>query len=166
MQKLAIIFCFLATGLSGQDKTFHVGVSLESPTYTGGYVAICTHWIYQSNATGFFELKFGLGVGAYNAEYRAIAFPHHFSYNCRVGKKEHFLEFGLAGSFVNKVLDGNQWNDYLIALEFGYRSVSSKGFLFRVFTQYPAYSSYSDKLASNWPIPSIAIGKVFRIRKR
>jgi hypothetical protein len=166
MRSISVLLCFCITGLFAQEKTYSIGVSLESPTYTAGWVAISTHWIYQPTANGFFELKFGLGVGSYNSEYRAIAFPLHFSYNTRVGKKEHFLEFGLAGSLVNKVLDGVHWNYYTIAPEFGYRSVSSKGFLFRVFTQYPIYSFEHDGWVKSWPIPSIAIGKVFRIRKR
>ena len=82
--------------------------------------------------------------------------PHHLTFN--LGKKNHWFEFGLAGSYIIGDRENSSYRVHgLLAYRFSQHS--KKGVLFRIFAQ---YGLFKYKYANPIAIPiGLSVGKSF-----
>lgn len=85
-----------------------------------------------------------------------ITFPHHLTAN--VGKKRHFLEVGLGGTYVY----GKTQKKYFIFPLIGYRiqPLKSKKAIFRLYFNTSAFNSFEENVYLNIPV-GLSIGICF-----
>ena len=114
--------------------------------------------MFKHSAKGFYDAR--AGVGGYNSDAQNyISIPHALTYN--FGKKHHFLETGIGGTIANeynKYLNGttDQRMKYFVGPMVGYRSISGKGFQFRIYANALFYTE------GVIPFAGIGFGKAFQ----
>ena len=135
--KIGFILTLATSFCNGQNPGYRNAISLELTTIgknMPGSLLLKYDYSFKFAESGFWSTNIGVG-GFYGSAWNGLAVRPGLSYN--FGRKNRFLEMGITGSYVNEYYDNYSpprniyWN---IGPQIGYRSVSSKGIQFRVYT--------------------------------
>ena len=157
MIKLIVALFSLSMSAFAQEVTYRQSISGELLGLGFG-PSVQYDYMFKHSARGFYDVRIGVGRHGFSSDYSGITLPHAMIYNFK--KKHHFFELGVGGTLAHdyhKESASSSTTEYFLGPMIGHRSISPKGFQFRIYL----YTFFA-KDGSIFPLPGIGFGKVFR----
>ena len=157
---LAVLAIAFGIPCLAQESTYRHSISGEIFGLGALGISAQYDYMFKRSSYGFYDARIGVGGWYFNSiSDAAITIPHAITYN--FGQKHRFFETGIGGTFVNEYY----WSwtpystpKYFVGAIIGYRSISSKGFQFRIYVN--AFLSKGNSVIL--PYGGIGFGKAFR----